>query len=259
MKKQAGFTLVEMITVVAIIAILTVIVVANFQGAEDKTNLRLGAEEFAGVLREAKNLSVAQQRETSADPLHSNPDVGVPPGGYGIYVTTSVSTPNQYTLFADMDESGSFTLEDREYAETLNLPEGIVFDHIEFAGMENQSSAAIIFLPPSGAVKFWGIYQFGVDDSIVVTSNITYVSFFLKKADGQGMMKKVTITADTGLIEVSDVGEGLSPTPIPTLTPVFSPSIVEPTPTPSIIKPTPTPTPTKPLETPKPTVTKTKI
>lgn len=63
MKK--GYTLAEMLIVIAIIAILALISMANFVNRRNKSHLTSTVSAMAGLLREAQSRSVAQSSSTS--------------------------------------------------------------------------------------------------------------------------------------------------------------------------------------------------
>ena len=90
MKNNTGFTLVELIIVIAILSILSAITVQGFFSLSKISNLDNNVQEFASVLRLAQNESLLSENSSQ----------------YGVYINTGL--PNQYVLF----KGASYTLRD---------------------------------------------------------------------------------------------------------------------------------------------------
>lgn len=150
LRSQRGFTLVEMLVVVAILAMLSALVVANFRNTEKTNAVRLGAEQFVGALREAQNYAMAQKRmELVGDPPVSE----VPAGGFGVYVDLSVlSGDRTYILFADWNNDASYS-GGAEEIRTETLPRYAKIASIKGDGV-SLGKLSVIFRPPAGDVIF---------------------------------------------------------------------------------------------------------
>lgn len=88
-KRDAGFTMLELLTVIAIVAILTFMVLGNYNAFGGQTILRTLAYDMALSLREAQTYGVSVRR--TADATFA--------AGYGIHYETGSKTT--YSLFSD--------------------------------------------------------------------------------------------------------------------------------------------------------------
>jgi prepilin-type N-terminal cleavage/methylation domain-containing protein len=192
---QSGFTLVEMVVVVAIVSLLAAIAVVNFRSGEITAAVRLGAENFAGALREAQNYALAQKR------------IGIAPGevpaaGFGVYVTMSspqIETPvTTYTFFAnDGDQPGEFDGTDTVLREET-LPPHTQFAFLR-AGADEKSELSMIFRPPAGEVVFGNLG--GGRQPVYQTTTVAI------KSDDEKISaaKEVVVRSLTGLVDISDL------------------------------------------------------
>jgi prepilin-type N-terminal cleavage/methylation domain-containing protein len=89
MKTNTAFTMLELLTVIAIVGVLTFMVLGNYNAFGGQTILRALAYDMALSLREAQTFGVSVRR-SEASTFSS---------GYGIHYDTSNATV--YTLFAD--------------------------------------------------------------------------------------------------------------------------------------------------------------
>ncbi len=65
MKPPRGFTIIEMLLVIAITVIMSVIALTNLSGRRSQTDLQDTAKEMVALLREAQSRSVSQSSSTS--------------------------------------------------------------------------------------------------------------------------------------------------------------------------------------------------
>lgn len=190
LRSQRGFTLVEMIVVIAILAMLSAMVVVNFRNTEKMNAVRLGAEQFVGALREAQNDALAQKRV--GDPNK------VPAGGFGVYVDKSVLSGDiTFTLFADNGSAlGKYDAADlilRPPPETL--PRYSKFARIR-VGDTTVDELSVIFKPPQGEVIFGNL-------GVVADSGVA--AFVIQSTDPNVLAAKaVTVSPVTALIDIND-------------------------------------------------------
>jgi prepilin-type N-terminal cleavage/methylation domain-containing protein len=116
-KSQSGFTLVEMMVVVAIFIITTGIVLSNFGGFREKSSLDLLAREMALIIRQAQVYGTATK-------LAAGASGGFP--SYGIYAKGGTS---HFILFADKDKDNKY--DTGEEVERFNLYGGASILKIE--------------------------------------------------------------------------------------------------------------------------------
>lgn len=125
-----GFTLIELMVCIAIVAILSAVVFVSFRGGEERLSLQRSIYILAQDLRRAQEMALAATEQEG----------GVPQGGYGIYF--SDEQKKQYVFFADKDGDGQ--KDSGEEFEVIKLPK-----KIELAGNSLYwNILTIIFRPP---------------------------------------------------------------------------------------------------------------
>ncbi|MEI7620085.1 MAG: prepilin-type N-terminal cleavage/methylation domain-containing protein [Candidatus Falkowbacteria bacterium] len=128
--KKAGFTLIELIIAVSIIASVVGIFLANYYGSEPQSQLINATSALMRDLRLAQTRGVAN--------LSYGSDI---PSGWGIYLTASSTS---YTLFADVDGDKVYDNPSESLvvkgAREINLPPGVTISAIDL-----ESPITIIF------------------------------------------------------------------------------------------------------------------
>lgn len=90
MQKRAGFTLVEILIVLAVMGIIMALATVNLQGLRERTQVRQAATDFAVLLRQARTL---------AQRYNANATVALTTTGYTLTQTRSSGTVTQtYTI-----------------------------------------------------------------------------------------------------------------------------------------------------------------
>lgn len=165
-KNDRGFTLVELLVVISIIAVISAIVFANYRQGEKQFSLQRSAYKLTQDIRRAQNMAMAS-REVG----------GAVPEGYGIYLNTT--NPTQYILFAD-EGNGLYGSGDTD-VETLGLEAGI-----SITGLSPASPLTIVFYPP--------------DPTVLISGNTEINSASITLNYGGGSGKTVSVNK-VGLIE----------------------------------------------------------
>lgn len=129
-----GFTLIELVVVIALIALITALVLPNYRSGDQRLALQRSAYKLAQDLRRA------QEMATSAKEFG-----GQVPAGYGIHLKNT--QPNQYILFADLD--GSEDYDSGEEVEILGFERNIYID-----SLSPDSPLNVVFSPPDPTVAF---------------------------------------------------------------------------------------------------------
>ena len=158
-RNKAGFTLIEMMTSLAIIVMITAIFVSNYRSNNKRIDLTMTAQKLVSDLHAAQNNTLGLVKYGSV----------VPPGGWGIHLDMSASSSSQYILFADLDnppvnEPDQITPADAGYmsynsgegdpglgARVVTLPAGVVISSLVVENGVSTSSvnmANVTFLPP---------------------------------------------------------------------------------------------------------------
>lgn len=143
MEKEKGFTIIEMIVVVALVVILPSIVVANFPQIKLQFSLSRVAYGFSQNARRAQDLSLSSVQYIDINQQSQ------PIAGYGIYLDDSYYGNKAYVLYADA-WPGNQHYDEFDY----------IVDAIDFSGDEKGviikemrnvfgNSASINFTPPN--------------------------------------------------------------------------------------------------------------
>ncbi len=106
MQRQNGFTTIEIIIAICVIAVLGGVVIADFISIKNKTNLDSARDEFSQVLRTAQGKSLGSENAFQ----------------YGVYINTGIS-PNQYVLF----KGPNYSSRDITYDQIKSLPVNVQF------------------------------------------------------------------------------------------------------------------------------------
>lgn len=146
-----GFSLIELIVSISIIALLSGLFLANYRSTNRRTDLVMAAQTLVTDIRFAQANALGLIKY----------DGEVPAGGWGIYVSNTTGTTKggtSYTLFAD--ENDDQIMNTGEAAANLggkliDLPPNIVIDSLTL-GTSEVSTANITFLPPDPITRLRG-------------------------------------------------------------------------------------------------------
>ena len=145
-KKQSGFTLMELLTSMFIIALLSGLFFTNYHGANEQNKLILAAQKLDSDIRIAQNYALGSKEFSGV----------APSGGWGVYLAENSS---DYIIFADINNDHTYTI--GEEFRIINLSDDIITDSLNIGGF-SVSSVDIVFLPPTPI-----IYINNVDDNTV--------------------------------------------------------------------------------------------
>lgn len=192
--KRKGFTLIEMLVVMSIVALLSVLILAQYRYAQKQYALQQAAEKLASDIRRAQNMAISGAGITQN--IY----------GYGIYLKKDDST---YTLYADTeptrttkngncfyDRTGP-SKDDKEYDVTLSS--GINIEKVEPAYPVStgpyKDSLHICFVPPDPSTYINNDQLVSPPTSIIQTATTT-LTF-----SGTNLKKYIVVT-NVGSIEI---------------------------------------------------------
>lgn len=140
MKKNQGFTVIELLVGIGIIVFISVILLANYKSSSRQINLNMAAQQIASEIRLAQGYALGLQE------FQNN----IPKGGWAVHFAAGA---DRYTIFADLNGNG-LVVEDSatEKMKDIILPEDLVLDNfsssdaINCPGALNQGT--IFFIPP---------------------------------------------------------------------------------------------------------------
>lgn len=145
---QQGFTLVEMMVVVAIFIITTGIVLSNFGGFREKSSLDLLAREMALIIRQAQVYGTA----TKVSPGSS--------GAFPSYGIFAKGGDTHFILFADKDNDGKYDAgEEVERFELYGGASILKIDGYLASGASEQIVKMCNFRNPSDPIDFYAVFK----------------------------------------------------------------------------------------------------
>jgi len=171
-KFSFGLTIIELLTVVAILIILTSISISLFRIFQKESGLTNTAEEIINMLRFAQNKTLASQESSQ----------------WGVYFLTS-SSPQEYILF----KGGDYTSRDPAYDQVHKIPEKIEIYEVNLTG----GGSEIVFERISGDTNYSGNVSLRLKENTLKTRQI------IVEQSGKVVSSPETSPSDTGRIKDS--------------------------------------------------------
>ncbi|KKS40675.1 hypothetical protein A3H03_02625 [Candidatus Kuenenbacteria bacterium RIFCSPLOWO2_12_FULL_42_13] len=170
-KNKPGFTITELVVAAGIIAMISVMVVVNFRGANQKAALDNEAERLSTILRQANINSLIGLTVAGARPV----------GGFGLHLVTC-ATDCFYWLFADGDSDHLYNDINPDEDDTLIQRFGTLDDNVYInqiilplpVGQPQPASLDLVFLPPQGLVFINGATTYSEAQITLGFKNTSY-------------------------------------------------------------------------------------
>jgi prepilin-type N-terminal cleavage/methylation domain-containing protein len=174
---RRGFTMLELMVSLGIIAILIGVFVVNYRGGSRNSELALAAQKMVSDMRLVQNSA-----------LGSTPYNGkVPAGGWGVHFNKLTGNNTVYTIFADVDGDMSYDSPSESNpaygARTVRLPDYINISEILFNGTP-KNSIDTVFIPPDPETMIWDGFGTTTNATIRLRHSVTgvtkniFVNFF---------------------------------------------------------------------------------
>lgn len=145
--KKSGFTLVELMVVMAIIGIMSAVVILQHKGYRDSKALILGEKQVINEIR-----------ITQGKTYHILSDEGsFPRGGYGIRFSKNATN---YIVFADNNNNAVYDA--GEELEIVELPKNVEVSNLKKDGVDVAGPVDLIFKPPYGKVLIDRLEKSGI-------------------------------------------------------------------------------------------------
>ncbi len=165
--KERGFTIIEMLVVIAIVAILPTVVIANFPRIRQQFALSRAAYAFAQDVRSTEGRSLSSNLYKDAEGNYQSV------AGYGVYLDMSQYGNKKYIIYADASP-GNQQYDDLDYiVSTIDL--GVNEPGIMVKELDNVvgNNASINFNPPDPTTTITQLDQgeTGIDVVFAVESD----------------------------------------------------------------------------------------
>jgi prepilin-type N-terminal cleavage/methylation domain-containing protein len=178
--QNSGFSLVELISTTAIIAIISVLFLGGFIGSSRSAEVSMGTLELASEIRSVQNDALSSRlAENGERPL----------GGWGIVFSTT--NPDSFTVFADRNGDGIHNGAS-EQSTVKQIGRGARITGLEVDG-NPVNHARILFIPPEPKIK---IYD--------ASPASDYSSLTIELTDVTGQISRSIILNKFGLIDVEN-------------------------------------------------------
>jgi len=127
-----GFTVIELLVSVSIIALVTVVYIADYRSADRQAALSMAAQKLASDIRQVQNYSLGSKEFGGL----------LPPGGWGINIDRTADE-HSYNLFVDMDSDQNYDSGGGELVEKIELG-----SKIAIVSTSAGNTVDIVFFPP---------------------------------------------------------------------------------------------------------------
>jgi prepilin-type N-terminal cleavage/methylation domain-containing protein len=132
---QNGFTLVELLVSVFIIAMITGIFLVNYHSSDERQKLIMAVQQAASDIRLAQSYALGAKKFNGS----------IPAGGWGFHAWKWPGS--SYEIFADEDGDKNYLSESAEMYKKIILPDGIVISDVSDCSFSG-SGVDIFFIPP---------------------------------------------------------------------------------------------------------------
>jgi prepilin-type N-terminal cleavage/methylation domain-containing protein len=156
---QSGFTIIELLTVIAIILFLSAMVFANYRAGNNELSLELEANNVAADIRKVQEMGL------SAPGVPNFADQII--GGYGVYFTSAAGSNESYSFFVDNNPlNGKFDV--GPGGDTVL--QTITLDANYYIASVNTNAVSILFIPPEPSTKIIGTTGSLAQATIIIAS-----------------------------------------------------------------------------------------
>ena len=159
-RRQSGFTLVELMIVVAVVILLLVIAVPSFAKFIDRSRLKGAAEAIVSMIGSARTASVQRNRDVAISFGGSSPawcvgaNGATDPGTKGDAVSTATACDCTTSSNCTVGTMSNFTIDSSNYNSVTmgTQPSSFTFDS-KLGTVSDLSSPSVTLTSPAGAYK----------------------------------------------------------------------------------------------------------
>ena len=167
-----GFTIIELLTVIGILIVLTTMSIPAFRSFQKESDLTNTTEEIINILRFAQNKTLASEENSQ----------------WGVWFSTS-TTPQEYILF----KGENYISRDPSYDETHKIPEKIELYEINLTG----GGTEVVFDKVVGSTDYFG------NTSLRLKGDISKTRQVIVKNSGKILSEEETAVTEDNLIKDS--------------------------------------------------------
>jgi len=175
MRREQGFTIPELLVVVAIIVLMTGLMLPNWRSGERTLALSRVVHKAGQDVRRAQELALRAQAYTCPN------DPAEKISAYGVFFDQN--TPTSYILFAECNDNNIYDVGTDGIVETIQLESGI-----EIQGVSPGPQISIVFVPPTPLV-------------FLKPGDPSLARVLFQRADGAGNLKTLDVTI-RGVIDI---------------------------------------------------------
>lgn len=176
----AGFTLVEMLITMAIIALFTVIATPNVSRGGKVLALQRAGFLLAGEIRETQGKAIAGE---------TLPDGSFPAGGYGVYFTEADT--DSFRVFADINDNKAYDAGEELEDAQGNVDRGFGESNVVIDDLGIATTLSVVFTPP--------------DPSTTITPSSPQAEITLRAQGTVGTTPKLKVIVNkAGLVSVDE-------------------------------------------------------
>lgn len=185
-RHQKGFTVSELLVVMAIIGILSLVIIPSYKSAKDQLALERSAVQLAQYIAKAREMAMSTQECALCGGV-------IPSGGYGIYMKETPVVQRTYILFADMNDDQKYNSSQDVQIEEITLENNVGIYSL------NKNILNIGFKAPDPMV---GLCGKNIGDASFTNFSEIYITIAINDDPDNPTNQKIVRLNATGLISI---------------------------------------------------------
>ncbi|PLX21780.1 hypothetical protein C0584_01605 [Candidatus Parcubacteria bacterium] len=195
LKKKSGFSLIELVVSISIIAIISAIMIANYRSGGNSNELSVAAQNLVSEIRKAQAYSLSHREHNGTI---------YPTGGWGVRLTddTSGDLNKNFIFYYDIPDIGP-PLRTQKFDQAIEKSYSSQIGHNVFVsniicdGVDTNAYFWVVFEPPEPKINF---LRSSDPSNTTLTEGINTVEIVLEHSSGK---TKSIILNKFGLIDIN--------------------------------------------------------